>query len=335
MPDPRFFQTLAPLTMVQAAALAGCPAPLGAGGERLIRAVAPLATAGVGDLAFLSARRYLADLATTRAGVVILSAEDAAAAPAGAVVLVSPTPQAAWARVAGGLHPVRDPHGPGEPARLEADVRLGDGVRLGVDVRIGEGTVVGANTVIGHGVQIGRGCRIGANVTLGFALIGDRVRILSGAVVGEDGFGVTGDAQGLVDLPQLGRVIIQDAVSIGANSCVDRGAYDDTVIGENSKIDNLVQIAHNVRIGRNCVLAAHTGLSGSVTVGDGAMFGGRAGVHDHVSVGAGAKIAAASAVTRDVPAGERWGGQPAQLLRRHQRETVWLRRRAAEGRGEA
>jgi UDP-3-O-[3-hydroxymyristoyl] glucosamine N-acyltransferase len=188
--------------------------------------------------------------------------------------------------------------------------------------------------VIGPGVAIGRRCRIGANVTIGFALIGDEVRIYAGVVIGEPGFGVVEGPGDMVDVPQLGRVIIQDRVTLGANSCVDRGAWDDTVIGENTKIDNLVQIAHNVRLGRNCVLAAQTGISGSVTIGDFAMFGGRAGVADHIEIGSGAKIAAAAGVMKSVPAGEVWCGVPARPLRRFMRETAWLAK-SAQARGEA
>ena len=177
---------------------------------------------------------------------------------------------------------------------------------------------------------IGRDCRLGANVTVGFALIGDRVRILSGAVVGEEGFGVAGGRGGAVDVPQLGRVILQDQVTVGANACIDRGAWEDTVVGENTKIDNLVQVAHNVRLGRNCVLAAHTGISGSCNVGDNVMFGGRAGIADHLDIGSGAKIAAAAGVMKDVPAGQIYCGSPARPLRRFMRETAWLARMAKD-----
>jgi UDP-3-O-[3-hydroxymyristoyl] glucosamine N-acyltransferase len=215
-------------------------------------------------------------------------------------------------------------------------VVLGAGVVIAAGAMIGRGTRIGANTVIGPGVTIGRGCDIGANATIGFAMIGDRVKIFAGAVLGEAGFGATGGAQGLIDIPQLGRVIVQDGVSIGANTTVDRGAYEDTVIGENTKIDNLVQIAHNVRVGRNCVMAAHTGISGSVNIGDGAQFGGRAGVADHVTIGSGARVGAAAGVMKDIPAGETWGGMPARPIRHWLKETAWLARMASRrGGGQA
>jgi UDP-3-O-[3-hydroxymyristoyl] glucosamine N-acyltransferase len=213
-------------------------------------------------------------------------------------------------------------------AVLEPDVELGPGVVIGSGAQIGRGTRIGAQSVIGPGVTIGRDCEISANVTIGFALIGDRVRILAGTVIGEAGFGATAGPRGLIDIPQLGRVILQDGVSIGANACVDRGAFDDTVIGENTKIDNQVQIAHNVRVGRNCVMAAHSGISGSVTIGDGVQFGGRAGVADHVTIGDGARVGAAAGVMKDIPAGETWGGMPARSIRRWMRETAWLARMA-------
>jgi len=189
---------------------------------------------------------------------------------------------------------------------------------------VGAGSEIGPNSVIGRGVQIGRNCKIGANVSIQCALIGDGVSILSGARIGEAGFGVMPGPLGPLDAPQYGRVIIQDGVTIGANTTVDRGAFDDTVIGENSKIDNLCQIAHNAVLGRGVMIAAFGGVSGTVQLGDDVMLGGRVGVADHVNVGEGAQLAASAGVFRDVPDGEVWGGTPAKPIRQWMKETAWL-----------
>ena len=333
MPDARFFTTADPLTVADIAALTG--AEVVRGGDAVIKAVAPLSQADRGAIAFLGDRRHAAALTDTGAGAVFVTHDMARKAPEGAAILTTRFPQAAWAAVAARLHPpieLDETPGVHPEAEMEEDVRLGAGVVIGARARVGRGTVIGPNTVIGPGVAIGRGSRVGANVSVGYALIGDRVRIASGAVIGEAGFGAAGSARGPVDIPQLGRVIVQDDVSVGANSCIDRGAYDDTVIGEGTKIDNLVHIAHNVTIGRFCLIAAQVGVSGSVTIGDGVMFGGKAGVGDHQTIGAGARIAGAAAVLSDVPPGETWSGYPARPLRRFLRETVWLAKQASSRR---
>ena len=323
-PDPRFFERLPALTVGDLAERIG--GEVSRGGDRTVSAVAPLAVAGAADVAFLGDRRFMPALADSRAGCVIVPASAVDAAPAEAAVIVSGEAQAAWARASLLLHrplALIQATNPEEAAEDETVV-FEPGVVLGAGARIGRGTRIGANTVIGPGVQIGRDCVIGSNVTIGFALIGDRVRLLSGARIGEPGFGAAGSRTGPVDVPQLGRVILQDGVSIGANTCIDRGAYDDTVIGENTKIDNLCMVGHNCVIGRSCLMAAHTGLSGSVTVGDGVMFGGKAGVGDHLTIGEGARVAAGAGVLQDIPAGETWSGYPAKPLRQFLREAVWL-----------
>ncbi len=334
MPDSRFYLALGPTSVGELARLTGAELADGADADRAITGVAPLDRAGAQDVGFLHDRRYVADLRASSAGAVFVLAAQAEETPAGCARLVTPEPLVAYAAAAEALHQPRrlvaDAPSHHPQAELEDDVQLGPGTVVGPGVRIGRGTRVGANTVIGPGVQIGRGCRIGANATLGFALIGDRVRILAGAVIGEEGFGVAGGRGGAVDVPQLGRVILQDGVSVGANTCIDRGAWEDTVIGENTKIDNLVQVAHNVVMGRNCLLAAHTGISGSCTVGDNVMFGGRAGIADHLDIGSGARIAAAAGVMKDVPPGQIYCGTPARPLRRFMRETAWLARNAKE-----
>jgi UDP-3-O-[3-hydroxymyristoyl] glucosamine N-acyltransferase len=338
MPDPRFYEDLGPVPARELASLADAALSDDQDGDRLIYRAAPLARADGQSVSYFADRRYLADLGATAAGACFVTEADAALLPSGRLALVTGAPQAAWAQASARLHRARRRPASDAPvhptAVLEEDVSLQPGVVIGPDVHIGRGSSIGANTVIGPGVAIGRGCDIGPNASIGFALIGDRVTIKAGAVIGEAGFGVASGKAGAIDVLQLGRVIIQDGVSIGACTCVDRGAWEDTVIGENSKIDNLVQIAHNVRLGRNCILAGHVGLSGSVVVGDGAMFGGRAGIADHVTIGAGAQIAAAAGVMHDVPDGERWFGLPAKPARRYLRETAWLAKMAGGRRGD-
>lgn len=195
---------------------------------------------------------------------------------------------------------------------------------------IGPRTRIGPCAVIGPGVQIGHDCNIGANASIYFALLGNHISVLAGARVGEAGFGLTQTAIGLRDIPHFGRVILQDHVTFGANSCIDRGMLGDTVVGEGSKIDNHCHIGHNTVIGRNVVMAAFAGISGSVTVGDGVQMGGRVGIVDHVMIGEGASLAADAAVFKSVPPGETWAGSPARPLKQWQRETVWLRRRTMD-----
>ena len=332
MTDARFFETLAPLTVAALAEKIG--GTVVRGGERIITSVAPLSSADGGAIAFLADRKFAAALAATRAGCVIVPASAVEAAPEDCAVIQSGEAQAAWALASLALHRVRLLDVAASPDDVcEDGVTLEPGVVLGLGARIGRGTRIGANTVIGPGVQIGRDCVIASNVTLGFALIGDRVKIYAGARIGEAGFGAAGSKAGPVDIPQLGRVILQDGVTIGANTCIDRGAYDDTVIGENTKIDNLCMIGHNCVVGRNVLMAAHSGLSGSVTVGDNVMFGGQTGVGDHLTIGQGARVAAGAGILANVPAGETWSGYPAKPLRQFLRETIWVSKQVGQKRG--
>ena len=329
MPDPRFFETLSPLSVADLAAQIG--GEVDRGGDRMIASVAPLSSADRGAIAFLGDRKFASALAATKAGCVIVQAEAKDAAPSDAAVIVSRTPQAAWAKASLLLHRAvtLDMAITPDEAAEDDSVVVEPGAILGKGVRIGRGSRIGANSVIAPGVQIGRDCVIGSNVTVGFALIGDRVKLYAGARIGEAGFGATGTAAGAMDIPQLGRVILQDGVTVGANSCIDRGAYDDTVIGENTKIDNLVMVGHNCVIGRNNLMAANTGISGSVTSGDNVIFGGKAGIGDHITIGEGARVAAGAGVLANIPAGETWSGYPARPIRQFLRETIWLAKQAS------
>ncbi|MBV9508711.1 MAG: UDP-3-O-(3-hydroxymyristoyl)glucosamine N-acyltransferase [Caulobacteraceae bacterium] len=263
-----------------------------------------------------------------------MPAGDADQLPEGCIALATSEPHVAYAKLAAWLHPPREME-PGDPpvhpsAVLEEDVRLGPYVVIGAGARIGRGTRIGANSVIGPGVQIGRDGQIGANVNISFALVGDRVRLLAGATIGEAGFGIAGGPSGMFDVPQLGRVILQDDVTVGANSCIDRGGFEDTVIGESTKIDNLCQVGHNTRLGRGCVLVSQVGVSGSVTAGDGVRFGGQAGIADHLTIGDGATLMARTGLISNVPAREVWGGYPAMPRRQWLKQHAWLAKAAGK-----
>jgi UDP-3-O-[3-hydroxymyristoyl] glucosamine N-acyltransferase len=326
MIDSRFYEALGPITV---RALAPS-ADIGGDADRAVNGLAPAERAGTDDLCYYEPKGAT-PLNAAPAACIIRPALAHLAPGAGALIL-SDRPRATFAKLAPTLARARA-FSPGvalDPrARLEEGVRLGAGVVIGANAFIGAGVEIGPNTVIGPGVTIGRRTRIGACVSIGFSLIGEDVTILAGAVIGEQGFGTAGDASGPIDVPHLGRVVIQDRVTIGANTTIDRGVFDDTMICEGAKIDNLCQIAHNVVIGRGALLAAFAGISGSTVIGDSATLGGRVGVADHRDIGAGATLAGASAVMQDVPAGEIWMGYPAKPMRKFLREVAWLSRKAS------
>jgi UDP-3-O-[3-hydroxymyristoyl] glucosamine N-acyltransferase len=342
MTDPIFFRSRGPLALAAIAELTGATVPQ----ENVAAAVTgakPLDIAGPGDVTFYEDADYAEQLAVCDAAACFVSEKLADAVPAHIVRLIVPRPYAAFVRTARalfaddlrplsivgtrGVDPEASVH---EDARLEDGVIVDPGAVIGPDAEIGAGTVICANVVIGPNVRIGRDCSIGPGASITHALLGDRVIVHAGARIGQDGFGYI-PGKGHIKVPQLGRVIIQDDVEIGAGTTVDRGGGRDTMIGEGTKIDNLVQVAHNVSIGRHCIIAGHVGVSGSVTLGDGVMLGGKVGIADHRKIGDRAQLIALSGVMHDVPAGERWGGAPAKPLRDFFREQVALQRLAGKG----
>ena len=328
MTDPVFFPRMAQPTLAELAVSAGILLPEGTQADLTITGAASLEWAGPTDVAYMDNPRYVDALATTHAAACFVSKRFAAKVPPTTVALVTADPYRVFAQVMASLYPsaVRPQStfaavgiSPGAfvhpGAHLEPGVIVDPGAVIGPDVEIGSGSVIGANAVIGPQCRIGRDVSIGANVSVLNALIGNRVILHGGVRVGQDGFGFAMGPKGHLKVPQIGRVIIQDDVEIGANTTIDRGASRDTVIGEGTKIDNLVQIGHNVVIGRHCVIVAQVGISGSTTIEDFVALGGQVGVIGHVTVGAGAQIAATSNVASDVPPGGRWGGTPAKPLR--------------------
>ena len=331
MTDTRFYQALGPISV---RALAPS-AEIGGDPERQLSGVAPSDRAGPADLCYYESKGKGTPLESAPGACVISSAQAHLAPNAGALIL-SDRPRYAFAKLATLLLRPRS-YVTGGPsiavsAKLEEGARVGPGVVIGAGAQIGAGTELGPNAVIGPGVAIGRNCRIGANASVQFALVGDGVTILAGAVIGEQGFGVAIDPGGLADVPHFGRVIIQDRAVIGANSTVDRGVFDDTLIAEDVKIDNLCQIAHNCQIGRGTMMASFAGISGSTIVEEGVTMGGRVGIGDHRRIGARAILAGGAAVLQDVPPGETWSGYPAQPIRKWLREVAWLKRKAAGAR---
>jgi UDP-3-O-[3-hydroxymyristoyl] glucosamine N-acyltransferase len=307
--------------------------------ERAISDIAPLDTARAGDITFVDNAKYIDALAGTHAGACLLATRFATAAPDRLAVLVVAEPYQAFVEVARALFPStlrpsslfgasgRAASAQVHPsARIEAGVTIDPLAVIGPGAEIGAGTLIAAGAVIGTGVAIGRDCSIGIGASVLHALIGDRVIIHPGVRIGQDGFGYLPSSRGHQKIPQTRRVIIQDDVEIGANSTIDRGSIRDTVIGEGTKIDNLVQIGYNVLIGRHCLIAGQTGISDSAQVGDFVMMGGQVGLTDHVTVGAGAVLAAQSGHMHDAPAGERYYGTPAQPWREYMKGVAALRR---------
>jgi UDP-3-O-[3-hydroxymyristoyl] glucosamine N-acyltransferase len=336
MADPRFFENLGPFTLAQICEKGGIAVPPGTDAGRSFSDLADLSGAGSCHLTFFSgnfSRREA--FAASRAGACLVPAKGKRPdAPPGMVVLESESVSHAYAAIAVLFYPRHSqPAWPDDAAvapsaRIGHGVRLAPGVTVGDHAEIGDGTRIGPGTAIAAGVAIGKNCEIGANVTISHAYVGDRVIILPGAQIGQAGFGFAGSSAGYVKIPQLGRVIIQDDVEIGSCTTIDRGALRDTVIGEGSKIDNLVMIAHNCQIGRHCVIAGQTGLAGSVVLEDGVVLAGQVGLGDHSRVGAGARMGARSGTGSAIhlEGGVDYGGAPAKPVREWARELHALAR---------
>jgi UDP-3-O-[3-hydroxymyristoyl] glucosamine N-acyltransferase len=343
MTDPVFFVPTRRYTALEVANLTGAELADPGHAAVEITGIASASEGGEGMLVYVEGKGNARLAEAVEAAAVLCAADIAAKVRPGVAVLVARRPQAAFATIGRLMFPAAaspaaltgetgiSPRAFVHPtARLEPGVVVEAGAVIGPEVAIGSGTIVAPNAVIGRLCQIGRDCYVGPGASLQATLAGDRVIIHAGARIGQDGFGFVAGASGPERVPQIGRVVIQDNVEIGANATVDRGAMADTVIGENSKIDNLVQIAHNVRIGRNCLIAGLVGISGSVVVEDNVVMGGGVGIADHLTIGAGAQLAAGSGFMHDVPPGEVWAGYPAEPMGAMMRSIATLRKLTAE-----
>jgi UDP-3-O-[3-hydroxymyristoyl] glucosamine N-acyltransferase len=344
MQHPGFFDRAGPFPLGQIAAHVGAALVHADDGARAIEDVRPLRTAGRSHLAFFDNRRYAEQLTATDAGACIVSGGDVRRVPEHAAALTTPTPYVAFAKAlqlfysdalrskaaaadqaSGLVHP---------SARIDTGAVVEPGAIIGREAVIGSGTTVAAGAVVGYRVVLGRDCYVGAGASLTHAVVGDGVIIHAGARIGQDGFGFAiGGPSGRIKVPQVGCVRIGNDVEIGANTTIDRGTLTDTVIGEGTKIDNLVQIAHNVVIGRYCIIVAQSGLAGSAELGDYVVMGAKSGIIGHVKVGRGAQIAGMAHVKDDVAPGAKMGGTPARPFKEWAREVAALHLLARRAKG--
>ena len=335
MADPRFFHNSGPFSATELAQIAG--AELG-GAPKLdvqFTDVRPLDDAGETDVSFLDNKKYKEEFLKSSAGLCIVRPDLVELAPSGMTLLLTRDPYGAYARVASSFYPVSLPTDSiSDQAHISKSAKIGTNCTISVGAIIGENVIIGDNCTIGGNVEIMRGCEVGESCTIGSLVtlqcckIGKSVIIHPGVRIGQDGFGFAPGAQGHLKVPQLGRVIIGDHVEIGANTTIDRGTGPDTVIGDGTKIDNLVQIGHNAEVGKHCFIVSHVGISGSTKIGDFTMIGGQAGIAGHLQIGSGVKIAAQSGIMRNVGDGETVGGSPARPMKTWMREIATVQKMA-------
>ena len=331
MSDPRFFRAQGPFAVGDIARSVGLELSEPGRAAELVRDIADLEQAVAGEISVFSDRRHAAAFAGSQASVIVTSRKLRECPHNGGVLLLADDPRLAFAQIGQLFYPRGTPQSFVHPgavvaasANIGADTAIAAGAVIGENVVIGPRCRIGSNAVIEDGVSIGADCTIGANSTISHALIGNEVTIAFSVAIGSPGFGLVPGPNGLVRMSQVGRVIIEDKVNIGSNCAIDRGCLGDTVIGAMTAIDNLVQIGHNVHIGKSCVFAGQAGVAGSTTIGDFVMVGGGVSISDHLTVGSGAKIAGKSGVMRDVAAGETVAGYPAMPVRQWHRQSAAL-----------
>ena len=325
MADPRFFEVEGPFNIEQLAQISG--SEIGERKEDSVQYVdlAPLSSATDREVSFIDNPRYIDEFLITEAGAIIVSPSLVDRAPLTATLLINEDPYLGFAKLTQAFYPLYLKHdgfvdlgaSVHPSAKVGVNVIIESGAVISKGASVGNETVVGANSFVGPGVGIGSNCFIGANVTLTHCIIGNENIIHPGVRIGQDGFGFSPGKLSHTKIIQLGRVIIGDQIEIGANTTIDRGSGPDTIIGDGTKIDNLVHIAHNVQIGKGCFITAQNGFAGSARIGNFVSFGGQAAIIGHITVGDGAKVSGRSAVTKDIAPGKIVAGNPAQNARDH------------------
>jgi len=335
MADPRFYKVAGPFTLKELSALTYTTLGTNTDPNTSFEDVAPLSTAGPNHVSFLDNKKYINDFKVSSAGVCIVEKCMVKSAPDDMNLLISSVPYRAYALAAQAFYPepkfipsIAVSASIDSTSHIPNDCLIESGVVIGPHVNVGSGCRIGSNTTIDEAVTIGEKTSIGAGVNLSHCHIGARVLIHPGVCIGQRGFGFAMSVSGHVKVPQLGLVIVEDDVEIGANSTIDRGSGPDTIIGAGSMIDNLVQIGHNVQLGRGCVIIAQSGVAGSSKLGNFAVVAGQSAISGHLVVGEGAQIAGKTGVMRDVGPGEKVAGIPAVPVKEHFRQVAVLRRLA-------
>ena len=334
MPDSRFFKKAGSFTLKQLAEIGGCELLKPEEADKVIENVNSLHDAQKTDISFLLSKKYVGDLEKTNAGACIVHPDFAASAPEKTSVLLSKEPYRSYGLIAAAFYPAPKVEKPvvhpkaivAESAKIGEGSRIDAGAVIGENVSLGKNCHVCPNAVIGDNVVMGDDCIVGENASVQYTMAGNQVYIYPGARIGQDGFGFFMSPKGHTKIPQLGRVIIGNDVEIGANTCIDRGALDDTKIGDGTRMDNLIQFGHNVQTGKCCVIVSQVGVAGSTKLGDFVVLAGQAGVAGHLNIGSGAQIAAQSGIIRDVAPMESLMGTPAVPLKEFMRQAATLKK---------
>lgn len=333
MIDSRFYKNNGPFSLAQIAEICGASLVDKTKADVIINDMATIFSGGEGEISFFFDKKKKDAAASIKTTACVTSKDFVNLIPQGVIVLISDNPHDSFVKLNYAMYTEILPE-PGisstatiaSTAKIGQNCYIGEGVVIGENVEIGDNCRLEPNSVIYEGCKLGNNCRVGANANIMHAIIGNNVYIYGGARIGWDGFGFKTIMGQHKRIPQLGRVIIGNDVEIGANSCIDRGAMDDTVIGDGCRIDNLVQVAHNDKLGRGCILVAQVGVAGSCTFGDYVVCGGQAGFADHLNIGSQAQIGAQSGLMRDVEAGAIVMGTPAIGLRDFMKQTAYIQK---------